>query len=85
MSVFFVKRADAKASALFAVLLTAAACLHYEGLAVSALVLSGVVLVCADLNCVERAIVDTLAVMLAACYCALDAFIRIFVHPEIPP
>ena len=53
MSVFFVKRAAAKASALFAALLTAAARLHYEGLAVSALVLRRVVLVCADLNCVE--------------------------------
>ena len=79
------RRADAFASALLAVLLTAAACLHYEGLAVSALVLRRVIFVCADLDCVEGAVVDAVAVMLAACYRALYALIRGFVHFKIPP
>jgi len=65
--------------------LAAAACFHCEGLAVGTLLFCRVVLVCADLDCVKRAVVYAVAMVLAACDGALDAFIRIFVHFKIPP
>ena len=63
----------------------AAARLHREGLAIGALVLCRVLLVCADLDAVERTIVHTVAMMLAGCYTAMDAFVCIFVHFIKPP
>ena len=55
-----------------------AAALLFKGLAVNALAYCGVRLMCADVYCVERAVVFCFTVILAGLYIALDR--RILSH-----